>query len=51
MWTKINKEKENWDKKIRTDWGWFISGWFTNWFAKPWKEVIKLIEDWTKVTK
>lgn len=50
-WTKVNREKTDSTKVDRTDYGWFVSGWFTNWFAKPWKKVIKTIEDWTKVNR
>ncbi len=52
-WTKVEKEKGT-DTKIdkgSVEAGWFTSGWFFNWFGKFWVEAIKVIGDFTKVTK
>jgi len=50
-WTKVNREKTESTKVDRTDYGWFISGWFRNWFGEVWKKVNREKEDWNKVNK
>jgi len=51
-WTKIEKEKEDWELEDRTEFGWFVSGWFYSWFRENlWKKATKTIDNWTKINK
>lgn len=50
-WTKVNREEGDPTKVDRTKYGWFVSGWFTNWFAEAWGKICKEIRDWNKVDK
>ena len=51
-WNKVEKEKEDWELEDRTDFGWFVSGWFFDWFKGTlWRIVNKAKENWTKIKK
>ena len=51
-WTKVEKDKEDWELEDKSDFGWFQHGWFYDWFSNTlWKPVVKTVSDWTKVTK
>lgn len=51
-WTKVEKEREDWEKEDKTDFGWFMHGWFYDWFNRTlWKIVNKVKEDWTKIKR
>jgi len=51
-WTKVDKEKEDWEKEDKSDFGWFTHGFFYDWFSgNLWKKVAKTVKSWAKVTK
>ena len=51
-WTKVEKDKEDWELEDKSDFGWFQHGWFFDWFSNTlWKPVVKTVSDWTKITK
>jgi len=51
-WTKVEKDKEDWELEDKSDFGWFTSGWFYSWFSSNlWRKITKVTDDWTKVTK
>ena len=51
-WTKVEKDKEDWEKEDKSDFGWFTHGWFYDWFsANLWKAVEKAKETWTKIER
>lgn len=51
-WTKVEKEREDWEKEDKTDFGWFMHGWFYDWFSRTlWRIINKVKEDFTKISK
>ena len=51
-WNKVEKEKEDWELEDRTDFGWFASGWFYDWFRGIiWTIINKVKGDFIKINK
>ena len=51
-WNKVEKEKEDWDLEDRTDFGWFVTGWFYDWFRGViWEIVNKTKGNWNRISK
>lgn len=51
-YTKVEKETATYTKIDKNQRGWFIQGWFTNWFAgEIYRKVEKIISEYTKINK